>query len=257
MLSSTTRSCIADSETPHNRSHRQGGDSGQVATQRTCWIGPMPRSSGSCSTGSARLPGTGEPVGGGRRGPVSGHGGGILSDPGPAARRGRPAAGAERADRRVSNRRVRTVSTAALGADWDAPAESSAVGVTESEAYTAGAAAENLLSRSGSPGRVAARGLAWDAVAEVTGAPVVVPTVLDPSRSREALRIVDAAGRLAAASRRWSRDPDDPAVAALFTPSGRLDMDEQRAVIRTFQPRPPAARRGTPVHIDPHLQSFR
>jgi hypothetical protein len=136
-----------------------------------------------------------------------------------------------------------------LGADWDAPAESSAVGVTESEAYTAGAAAENLLSRSGSPGRVAARGLAWDAVAEVTGAPVVVPTVLDPSRSREALRIVDAAGRSAAASRRWSRDPDDPAVAALFTPSGRLDMDEQRAVIRTFQPRPPVLN-PTPDAVD-------
>ena len=37
-----------------------------------------------------------------------------------------------------------------------------------------------------------------------------------------------------AVSRRWAHDPADQAVAALFTPFGRLDTDEQRAVIRTI-----------------------
>ena len=67
----------------------------------------------------------------------------------------------------------------------------------------------------------------------VTGAPVVVPEVVGPVRSREALRLVDVAGGAAAVSRRWARDPRDAPVAALFTPFGRLDVDEQRAVIRT------------------------
>jgi len=132
------------------------------------------------------------------------------------------------------HRRVRTVSTAALGPDWDTPDESNPLGGNEFPAHTAGAAAEAALSGSGSTARVAARGLAWDAVAGVTGAPVVVPEVLDPGTSREAARLVEGAGGAAAVSRRWSRDPEDSAVAALFTPFGRLDTEEQRAVIRTI-----------------------
>ena len=52
--------------------------------------------------------------------------------------------------------------------------------------------------------------------------------------SRDAARLVDDAGGAVAVSRRWAHDPADPAVAALFTPFGRLDTDEQRAVIRTI-----------------------
>lgn len=132
------------------------------------------------------------------------------------------------------HRRVRTVSTEALGPDWDAPADSNTAETGEFRAHTAGAAAENLLFRSGSPSRAAARRLAWDAVADVTGAPVVVPEVLDPRRSRKASQLVDAAGGPVAVARRWARDPQDPAVQALFTPFGRLDPAEQQAVIRTI-----------------------
>ena len=132
------------------------------------------------------------------------------------------------------HRRVRTVSTEALGPDWDAPADSDTGETGEFRVHTAGAAAENLLSSRGSPGRAAARRLAWDVVTDVTGAPVVVPEVIDPGTSREAARIVDAAGGPVAVSRRWARDPQDPAVTALFTPFGRLDSGEQQAVIRTI-----------------------
>ena len=68
----------------------------------------------------------------------------------------------------------------------------------------------------------------------MTGAPVVVPDVLDPGTSREAARLVDEAGGAIAVARRWARNPQTPAVTALFTPFGRLDTDEQRAVIRTI-----------------------
>ena len=132
------------------------------------------------------------------------------------------------------HRRVRTVSTEALGPDWDTPADSKPSATGEFPAGSAGAVAENLLSGSGSPGRAAARRLAWDVVADVTGAPVVVPEVIDPGRSREAARLVDDAGGAVAVSRRWARDPQDPAVTALFTPFGRLDNGEQQAVIRTI-----------------------
>ena len=84
------------------------------------------------------------------------------------------------------------------------------------------------------PSGDAATFLAWDAVADVTGAPVVVPDVIDPHSSRDAARLVDDAGGAVAVSRRWAHDPADQAVAALFTPFGRLDTDEQRAVIRTI-----------------------
>ena len=131
------------------------------------------------------------------------------------------------------HRKVRTVSTDALGPDWDAPVEGNPTEAGEFAAHTAGAAAENLLARNGSPGRSAARRLAWDAVADVTGAPVVVPEVIDPGTSREAEHLVEGAGGAAAVSRHWARDPRDPAVTALFTPFGRLDRSEQQAVIRT------------------------
>ena len=42
------------------------------------------------------------------------------------------------------------------------------------------------------------------------------------------------AGGATAVSRRWAKDPQNPAVTALFTPFGRLDIDEQQAVIRTI-----------------------
>ena len=132
------------------------------------------------------------------------------------------------------HRRPRTVSTEALGPDWDQPIESNPLGSSEFRAHTAGAAAEKRLTANGNRGRVAARDLAWDAVADVTGAPVVVPDVIDPRSSRDAARLVDDAGGAVAVSRRWAHDPADPAVAALFTPFGRLDTDEQRAVIRTI-----------------------
>jgi hypothetical protein len=132
------------------------------------------------------------------------------------------------------HRRVRTVSTEALGSDWDAPADSNTAEIGEFRVHTAGAVAENLLSRSGSPGRAAARRLAWDAVADVTGAPVVVPEVIDPGTARDAARLVDDAGGATAVSRRWVIDPRNPAVTALFTPFGRLDSVEQQAVIRTI-----------------------
>ena len=132
------------------------------------------------------------------------------------------------------HRRVRQVSTEALGPDWDAPAESNSLDGNEFRAHTPGAVAEELLSRSGSPGRAAARRLAWDAVADVTGAPVVVPEVIDPGTARDAARLVDDAGGATAVSRRWALDPRQPAVIALFTPFGRLDSVEQQAVIRTI-----------------------
>ena len=132
------------------------------------------------------------------------------------------------------HRRVRTVSTDALGPDWDAPAETNFPEAGEFRAQSAGAAAEQMLSRNGSPGRSAARRLAWDAVADVTGAPIVVPDVIDPKTSREAARLVNDAGGAVAVSRRWASNPQHPAVTALFTPFGRLDDTEQQAVIRTI-----------------------
>ena len=132
------------------------------------------------------------------------------------------------------HRRVRTVSTEALGPDWDAPADSNTGETGEFRVHTAGAAAENLLSRSGSPGRAAARRLAGDAVADGTDAPVVVPEVIARGTARDAARLVDDAGGATAVSRRWALDPQHPAVTALFTPFGRLDSGEQRAVIRTI-----------------------
>ncbi len=68
----------------------------------------------------------------------------------------------------------------------------------------------------------------------MTGAPVVVPDFIDPAASREALRHVDDAGGAVAVARRWVCDPHDPAASALFSPFGRLDTEEQRAVIRTI-----------------------
>ena len=132
------------------------------------------------------------------------------------------------------HRKVRTVSTEALGPDWDTPDPADPLSGTEFAAHTAGAVAENMLARNVSSDRTAARGLAWDAVADVTGAPVVVSDVLDPGTSREAARLVDEAGGAIAVARRWARNPRDPAVTALFTPFGRLDTEEQRAVIRTI-----------------------
>ena len=132
------------------------------------------------------------------------------------------------------HRKVRTVSTEALGPDWDTPAESNPLDDNEFPAHSAGAAAENLLDGNGSPGRSAARRLAWDAVADVTGAPVVVPEVIDPGTSRQAARLVSDAGGATAVSRHWAKDPQNPAVTALFTPFGRLEIDEQQAVIRTI-----------------------
>ena len=50
------------------------------------------------------------------------------------------------------HRKVRTVSTEALGPDWDTPADANPAEVGEFPAHTAGATAENLLTDSGSPG---------------------------------------------------------------------------------------------------------
>ena len=132
------------------------------------------------------------------------------------------------------HRRPRTVSTEALGPDWDQPIESNPLGSSEFRAHTAGAAAEKRLTAKGNRGRVAARlwrGTRWPTSPARRWS---FPTSSTRQSSRDAARLVDDAGGAVAVSRRWAHDPADPAVAALFTPFGRLDTDEQRAVIRTI-----------------------
>jgi len=99
------------------------------------------------------------------------------------------------------HRRVRTVSTDAMEQDWDLPAEPDRVEGGEFAAHTTGAVAENLLAGRGRSGRAAAQRLAWDVVADATGAPVVVPDVLDPAVARRAQRRVQDAGGAAAVAR--------------------------------------------------------
>jgi len=136
------------------------------------------------------------------------------------------------------HRRVRTVSTDVMEQDWDVPAEPDPVDGGEFAAHTAGAVAESLLAGEGRSGRAAAQGLAWDVVAEVTGAPVVVPGVLDPAVARRAARRVQDAGGasvVARAVRDGVSEEDVDAVEALCVPFGRLDEEERAAVVRTVR----------------------
>jgi len=136
------------------------------------------------------------------------------------------------------HRRVRTVSTDVMEQDWDVPAEPDPVDGGEFAAHTAGAVAESLLAGEGRSGRAAAQGLAWDVVAEVTGAPVVVPGVLDPAVARRAARRVQDAGGasvVARAVRGGVSEEDVDAVEALCVPFGRLDEEERAAVVRTVR----------------------
>jgi len=136
------------------------------------------------------------------------------------------------------HRRVRTVSTDVMEQDWDVPAEPDPVDGGEFAAHTAGAVAESLLAGEGRTGRAAAQGLAWDVVAEVTGAPVVVPGVLDPAVARRAARRVQDAGGasvVARAVRDGVSEEDVDAVEALCVPFGRLDEEERAAVVRTVR----------------------
>jgi len=122
-----------------------------------------------------------------------------------------------------------------LGQDWDLPAEPGRVDGAEFAAHTHGAIAERMLAGPGPRARQSARGLAWDAVADLTGAPIVVPEILDPPAARRAARLVDEAGGATAVARRWPDDAHGPAAGALFTPFGQLDEDERAAVIRTIR----------------------
>ena len=136
------------------------------------------------------------------------------------------------------HRRVRTVSTDVMEQDWDVPAEPDPVDGGEFAAHTAGAVAESLLAGEGRSGRAAAQGLAWDVVAEVTGAPVVVPGVLDPAVARRAARRVQDAGGasvVARAVRNGMSEEDVDTVEALCVPFGRLDEEERAAVVRTVR----------------------
>ena len=136
------------------------------------------------------------------------------------------------------HRLVRTVSTDVMEQDWDVPAEPDPVDGGEFAAHTAGAVAESLLAGEGRSGRAAAQGLAWDVVAEVTGAPVVVPGVLDPAVARRAARRVQDAGGasvVARAVRGGVSEEDVDAVEALCVPFGRLDEEERAAVVRTVR----------------------
>ena len=136
------------------------------------------------------------------------------------------------------HRRVRTVSTDVMEQDWDVPAEPDPVDGGEFAAHTAGAVAESLLAGEGRSGRAAAQGLAWDVVAEVTGAPVVVPGVLDQAVARRAARRVQDAGGasvVARAVRGVVSGEDVDAVEALCVPFGRLDEEERAAVVRTVR----------------------
>jgi hypothetical protein len=133
------------------------------------------------------------------------------------------------------HRRVRTVSTDVLEQDWDLPAEPDRGEGGEFAAHTAGAVAETLLAGEGRSGRAAAQGLAWDVVAEVTGAPVVVPEVLDPAVARRAARRVQDAGGAAAVARAARGGVSGEDVGALCVPFGRLDDDERAAVVRTVR----------------------
>ena len=134
------------------------------------------------------------------------------------------------------HRRVRTVSTDVLEQDWDLPAEPEPAGGGEFAAHTSGAVAENLLAGRGRSGRAAAQRLAWDVVAEVTGAPVVVPEVLDAEVARQAARRVQDAGGAPAVAWRAVRDGmSGQDVEALCVPFGRLDEDERAAVVRTVR----------------------
>jgi len=136
------------------------------------------------------------------------------------------------------HRRVRTVSTDVMEQDWDVPAEPDPVDGGEFAAHTAGAVAESLLAGEGRTGRAAAQGLAWDVVAEVTGAPVVVPGVLDPAVARRAARRVQDAGGasvVARAVRDGMSEEDVDTVEALCVPFGRLDEEERAAVVRTVR----------------------
>jgi len=136
------------------------------------------------------------------------------------------------------HRRVRTVSTDVMEQDWDVPAEPDPVDGGEFAAHTAGAVAESLLAGEGRSGRAAAQGLAWDVVAEVTGAPVVVPGVLDPAVARRAARRVQDAGGasvVARAVRDGMSEEDVDTVEALCVPFGRLDEEERAAVVRTVR----------------------
>ena len=133
------------------------------------------------------------------------------------------------------HRRVRTVSTDVMEQDWDVPAEPDPVDGGEFAAHTAGAVAESLLAGEGRSGRAAAQGLAWDVV---TGAPVVVPGVLDPAVARRAARRVQDAGGasvVARAVRDGVSEEDVDAVEALCVPFGRLDEEERAAVVRTVR----------------------
>lgn len=133
------------------------------------------------------------------------------------------------------HRRVRTVSTDAMERDWDLPAEPDHVDGGEFAAHTHGALAERVLTERGASGRAAAKGLAWDAVADVTGAPIGVPEILNPTAARQASRLVDEAGGACAVARRWRENPADPSESALFAPFGQLDEGERAAVVRTIR----------------------
>ncbi len=132
------------------------------------------------------------------------------------------------------HRRVRTVSTDAMEQDWDVPAEPDPIDGGEFAAHTTGAVAESLLVR-GSASRSVVRGLAWDVVADVTGAPVVVPDVLDPAVARRAQRRVRDAGGAAAVARAARDGVSGQDVEALCVPFGRLDKEERAAVVRTVR----------------------
>jgi len=133
------------------------------------------------------------------------------------------------------HRRVRTVSTDVMEQDWDVPAEPDPVDGGEFAAHTAGAVAESLLAGEGRSGRAAAQGLAWDVVAEVTGAPVVVPGVLDPAVARRAARRVQDAGGASVVARAVRDGASGVEVEALCVPFGRLDEEERAAVVRTVR----------------------
>ena len=87
--------------------------------------------------------------------------------------------------------------------------------------------------------RAAAKRFAWDALAELSGAPRVQPSAVTERHAARARQVINEAGGALAVARSYDRGlAEPPATTALFAPFGAIDDDGRDAVVATIRARP-------------------